>query len=502
MSHKVVLVVKKPKVQRGVSNRAVASVSAVLVLVFGVAVLLNGDERSGLLEASFNDKLQTVREIHRAKTQVLAFGDAVVHKGSAAQQREGSVRHGVKPDFVKPLGDLGSIGLAEKPEATVQKELQAEKAKADALLHPKPKLAVKEIPSKAPLAHKKEKAVMAAQNKAAHMHARGVDDVGLTKNAEPKNNILAQEKSSFQIAEDAYSKLEQKMFAKAKEEETALEHAPKPTVVRKLAVVKPAPAPKVVQKKDSWQESEDAVDKLEQQMLNHVKQQVSKEKDAPAHAAVAKPVQPKLAVVKSGPKVVQKKDAWEEAENAADKLEHQMLIRVQHMNKMKEGAQDTALAKQAQASQAAELKRQEDLLADAQKDGKDKAMREQVKKSESDMRNDPYKQGEHALQSLEHKMLLKEALKYAHHDKASALDITSLRKTARTQSKGVDADTAAEPRKAAPTKSELETKWADKLHTLAHVIVKEHQLPKAPGDKAAAKAVAAAVDTTGLPKKK
>ena len=494
----VILVVKKPKVQRGVSNRAVAIVSAVLVLVLGVAVLLNGDERSGLLEASFNDKLQTVREIHRAKTQVLAFGDAVVHKGSAAQQREGSVRHGVKPDFVKPLGDLGSIGLAEKPEATVQKELQAEKAKADALLHPKPKLAVQEVPNKAPLAHKKEKA---AQKKAAQLHARGVDDVGLTKNAEPKNNILAQEKSSFQIAEDAYSKLEQKMFAKAKKEETALEHAPKPKVVSKPSVVKPAPAPKVVQKKDSWQESEDAVDKLEQQMLNHVKQQVSKEKDAPAHA-VAKPVQPKLAVVKSGPKVVQKKDAWEEAENAADELEHQMLIRVQHMNKMKEGAQDTALAKQAQAAQAAELKRQEDLLADAQKDGKDKAMREQVEKSESDMRNDPYKQGEHALQSLEHKMLLKEARKYAHHDKASALDITSLRKTASTQSKGGDADTAAEPKKAAPTKSELETKWADKLHTLAHVIVKEHQLPKAPGDKAAAKVVAAAVDTTGLPKKK
>ena len=68
MSHKVVLVVKKPKVQRGVSNRAVAIVSAVLVLVLGVAVLLNGDERSGLLEDTFNDKVQMVSEIHRAKT--------------------------------------------------------------------------------------------------------------------------------------------------------------------------------------------------------------------------------------------------------------------------------------------------------------------------------------------------------------------------------------------------------------------------------------------------
>ena len=50
-----------------------------------------------------------------------------------------------------------------------------------------------------------------------------------------------------------------------------------------------------------------------------------------------------------------------------------------------------------------ELKRQEGLLADAQKDGKDYARREQVKKSESDMRNDPYR-----LKSLEHEILLKE----------------------------------------------------------------------------------------------
>jgi hypothetical protein len=50
-----------------------------------------------------------------------------------------------------------------------------------------------------------------------------------------------------------------------------------------------------------------------------------------------------------------------------------------------------------------ELKRQEGLLADAQKDGKDYARREQVKKSESDMRNDP-----DMLKSLEHEILLKE----------------------------------------------------------------------------------------------
>jgi hypothetical protein len=49
-----------------------------------------------------------------------------------------------------------------------------------------------------------------------------------------------------------------------------------------------------------------------------------------------------------------------------------------------------------------ELKRQEGLLADAQKDGKDKARREQVKKSESDIRHYPY------IKSIEHTMLLKE----------------------------------------------------------------------------------------------
>ena len=47
-------------------------------------------------------------------TQALAFGDAkVVHEEGAAA-REGSVRGGVKPDFKKPLGDLGEVGLAKQ----------------------------------------------------------------------------------------------------------------------------------------------------------------------------------------------------------------------------------------------------------------------------------------------------------------------------------------------------------------------------------------------------
>ena len=49
------------------------------------------------------------------KTQSLAFGDAKVVKDVDAAAREGSVRHGVKPDFVKPLGGLGESGLAAKP---------------------------------------------------------------------------------------------------------------------------------------------------------------------------------------------------------------------------------------------------------------------------------------------------------------------------------------------------------------------------------------------------
>jgi len=51
----------------------------------------------------------------QGKTQTLAFGDMVMHTDAAAAQREGSVRHGVKPDFVKPMGTLGETGLAQKP---------------------------------------------------------------------------------------------------------------------------------------------------------------------------------------------------------------------------------------------------------------------------------------------------------------------------------------------------------------------------------------------------
>jgi len=51
----------------------------------------------------------------QGKMQVLAFGDAKVVKGAGAAGREGSVRNGVKPDFVKPLGNLGQTGLAAKP---------------------------------------------------------------------------------------------------------------------------------------------------------------------------------------------------------------------------------------------------------------------------------------------------------------------------------------------------------------------------------------------------
>ncbi len=51
----------------------------------------------------------------QGKTQALAFGDAKVVRGTSAAAREGSVRNGVKPDFVKPLGNLGQTGLAAKP---------------------------------------------------------------------------------------------------------------------------------------------------------------------------------------------------------------------------------------------------------------------------------------------------------------------------------------------------------------------------------------------------
>ena len=68
----------------------------------------------------------------RSTTQTLAFGDAKVVKDADASAREGSVRHGVKPDFVKPLGDLGHTGLAAKPSTPVK---QQQLAFGDAAFH-------------------------------------------------------------------------------------------------------------------------------------------------------------------------------------------------------------------------------------------------------------------------------------------------------------------------------------------------------------------------------
>jgi hypothetical protein len=56
------------------------------------------------------------------RKQVLAFGDAKVVKDADAAAREGSVRHGKKPDFQKPLGDLGETGLAGAPLRVVKKQ--------------------------------------------------------------------------------------------------------------------------------------------------------------------------------------------------------------------------------------------------------------------------------------------------------------------------------------------------------------------------------------------
>ena len=58
----------------------------------------------------------------KGKTQALAFGDAKVVKDADAAAREGSVRHGKKPDFQKPLGDLGETGLAGAPLRVVKKQ--------------------------------------------------------------------------------------------------------------------------------------------------------------------------------------------------------------------------------------------------------------------------------------------------------------------------------------------------------------------------------------------
>jgi len=65
-----------------------------------------------------------------ALTAQLAFGDAEVVKGADASAREGSVRNGVKPDFQKPLGDLGEVGLAKKAAAGLKPAAMKSKTQA------------------------------------------------------------------------------------------------------------------------------------------------------------------------------------------------------------------------------------------------------------------------------------------------------------------------------------------------------------------------------------
>jgi len=72
----------------------------------------------------------------QSKTETLAFGGMVRRKDAAGAQREGSVRHGVLPDFDKPMGNLGENGVAlERAQLapSVRQTIAAEKMRAKAL---------------------------------------------------------------------------------------------------------------------------------------------------------------------------------------------------------------------------------------------------------------------------------------------------------------------------------------------------------------------------------
>jgi len=79
-----------------------------------------GDSREGSVrhgvKPDFSKPLGTLGETGLAskplKQQQLAFGDAKFVAGANKADREGSVRGNIKPDFQKPLGDLGETGLA------------------------------------------------------------------------------------------------------------------------------------------------------------------------------------------------------------------------------------------------------------------------------------------------------------------------------------------------------------------------------------------------------
>ena len=127
----------RPSQQRSKSSslRVIISGFSAFALVAAVCVLFDVSRGNG-----GNSKLSQVA--------ALAFGDSSFHVDASAVSREGSVRNNVKPDFVPPLGKLGEVGLKveAKPQALAVSKIKTLPSLAfgDASFHSDDPTSVKE----------------------------------------------------------------------------------------------------------------------------------------------------------------------------------------------------------------------------------------------------------------------------------------------------------------------------------------------------------------------
>lgn len=169
---------------------------------------ISHDDRNGYWSEA---KAKANSHILTGKTQILAFGDAVKHADISAQQREGSVRHGVKPDFVKPLGSLGSTGLAQKSSTPLAVSQEVAREKLQAFEREHAKLA----------ANNAAKAAERQASKTARKAARTAISSKVAGKATwttDDEDVLDKEENVFSTSEHAVDELEHKMLQKVARE--------------------------------------------------------------------------------------------------------------------------------------------------------------------------------------------------------------------------------------------------------------------------------------------
>ena len=101
------------------SVRRVCTTIAAVALFACACILVNRLSPGELEESS--------KHINRPGLAELKFGDASFHAAASPLAKEGSVRKGVRPDFVPPIGSLGDVGLhgSVSPQALAIKQAKS-----------------------------------------------------------------------------------------------------------------------------------------------------------------------------------------------------------------------------------------------------------------------------------------------------------------------------------------------------------------------------------------